>query len=648
MKIILNLTALVIFCFLSSSLSDGGYGYDIVLQAQTHALLRGDLALSHNLGGMLHDTAWRNGVQISFGLGPALLMMPFVGMARLAGFLSVGDRWIFFFYCAALFFFIQWTLTRMNYTWRVGFVVGCVVLFFEPFINLLVVRLASYDLAVAYLYLSTVAAGFLAALSVRSPSFGRLASLSLLSGALVLMRPTGIFYGVIIFAATLWSLRKQLSMKSVGGAVQVGLRRCRRHRLGPASTSTVATGIILLGLSLLFAVGPVLQLTINHARFGNFFEFGHGMVTSGQPLNDFDLKFFYPFRSEPLFSAAKDLFGAMFLSPLFNGFAFYLPHFFPGQSSTYRFHEFYFHTYGLGDLGLLIAAWCFQWKAKTNRVLFYFSTLSFLVLALFYLRTPGMSSRYLSDFAPAFMFAFVGFFLILEDWKAGTSPRTHSMQWVLIVLLFFSVMGRNLIDPGDFTDELNTSQLHGKVYDIEEELREYLAGEKKAEARSVYNCQDRDGKYFDDVKGNGAGWHRKSCSVRHAVSLFLPSACCYEIDLRKDSILNGIPPRVRQAGLSMSLSPDSDLPKDGTSATQVGAFGTSAAQVGAFGTSADATGGIRLKYCLPSATAWKKPSDPISTVFFGFASESSHITFPHIWMNSVKAVECAGAIAEGR
>jgi hypothetical protein len=85
----------------------------------------------------------------------------------------------------------------------------------------------------------------------------------------------------------------------------------------------------------------------NLLRFGDGFEFGHRLnLQEGSLLGSiYATRFDYPFQAEPLWRAGRELLGALFASPKWNGSAWYATEIFAGQSPMVRWREFYFTTY---------------------------------------------------------------------------------------------------------------------------------------------------------------------------------------------------------------------------------------------------------------------------------------------------------------
>jgi hypothetical protein len=70
------------------------------------------------------------------------------------------------------------------------------------------------------------------------------------------------------------------------------------------------------GLALLFAT--------NYFRFGSGFEFGHRLNLQSNLVGSmYATRFDHPFQEECLTSAARELFGALFLVQTLNGFNWY-------------------------------------------------------------------------------------------------------------------------------------------------------------------------------------------------------------------------------------------------------------------------------------------------------------------------------------
>jgi hypothetical protein len=111
---------------------------------------------------------------------------------------------------------------------------------------------------------------------------------------------------------------------------------------------------VAVGLGLFLLAGGLLYLT-NLARFGNGFEFGHRLNVQQLYGSLYATRFDHPFQQEPLASAARELFGWLFLDPKFNDSDYYRERFVPGQSATLRWREAYLTTYDLSYLAMILA-----------------------------------------------------------------------------------------------------------------------------------------------------------------------------------------------------------------------------------------------------------------------------------------------------
>ncbi len=185
----------------------------------------------------------------------------------------------------------------------------------------------------------------------------------------------------------------------------------------------------LIKASALFFFFPILLLILNYSRYGSFMEFGYSLNISSFDLNDYSLRFDYPYAKENLASAALELFGALFQEKFnITAFSFDLKYF-NLQSSLPRFREFLFPTYGQLDLAVLLfcflsGAYFFLFRLKRihtsipiksqlyNYLPLIVFTL-FILLACFYVYSPTMVSRYLLDFQLVINISYLFLFLSL-------------------------------------------------------------------------------------------------------------------------------------------------------------------------------------------------------------------------------------------
>lgn len=387
---------------LSSGLIDGWgrwYSPSPHYRHQTEALLRGELALSHSPNHTLHDLTWsQGGVHQVWGLGVPLWRLPFEAAARIAGLDAFPDRIAFAFALACWAAVVLGILrdasphpgagtSTTRWYLSAGLILVCPV-----FLQLCTSRFDVYEEAVAYEYL--FGTGLLAGLlrQIRAPSLRGTVALAAFAGLGPLIRPTLLFYGMGTLA----------SLVLVSPAA-----RTRRHLALAAAA---------------FAAGPLLVLATNQARFGHPMEFGHQLNLQHLFGSMYATRFDHPFIHEPMGSAARELLGLLFGTPEFNGHDFYRERFFEAQSPTLRWRELYLRTYDAGWLVGIVTGWLAAARSfallrapassagpeirhRCAMAAGICSAFAAALLFAFYLRNGVISSRYLTDFAPAFVAA---------------------------------------------------------------------------------------------------------------------------------------------------------------------------------------------------------------------------------------------------
>lgn len=543
-----QISILIILCYAFNftfynfpSWSVNGYTGSHLYQYQVDALLKGHLALSDSLKFMYQDTAWHNGVQLTFGIGAALLRLPlqFLVMSFAPG--SWPDKFYVIFYLAGIFLYGVSVLYR-NFEinkFAASTLMGC--FFALPvFSNLMFVRFECYEEACVYSNLMGIFSVLLAIDLVSKKSVRKFLFFSLVAGSLVLFRPTGIFVGLSVYGAYL-SLdgRKKLSRSLLA--------------LGCMAFSITASSVFL----------------VNFLRFGAPLQFGHGLVVNSSGLNSFALKFDNFYARVDIFSAIVELFSSIFLNPSLAGSLFYGKGFFVGQAPFLRFREFYFQTFGLFDLFLFLAAWFLPYssfisKCKTYplnahlviRMLSFGSALVFILDFLFYLKVPGISSRYISDFIPSYFMAVLSL-AIMSYYSASKFQKRlvyqgtfHVFLLSLILICFSGIDILQLNGPEGNQNDDYVRSIH---------LRSEADGGKDLETRSlafeappqIYNCPDSSPKprldFFADMPFNGSGWSRVSCKVGHFAILYFQYKKCLEVEYTIDSLewLAKFPARVK-------------------------------------------------------------------------------------------------------
>jgi glycosyltransferase involved in cell wall biosynthesis len=516
------------------------YSISMPFRSQTDALLRGELALSHNPADLANDLCWaQGGVQQVWGLGIPLWRLPFELVAKLFGFEGFPDR-------LALVMFITvvaYVVLRTWYTPLVGNVgrrtspshsrgncqvfliaLGAVglSLFFGPMVSLLLSRMLVYEEVMVYVYFYGIAllCGIISL--ARQPRWWRFILLCGLAGLGGLVRPTLIFYGVatVVIAMLIMLV-------------------CKRTKHGVLGGKRLFAQPLVTGL-LLFSLGGGLLLLTNRLRFGDGFEFGHRLNLQSDDFlpSVYSTRFDYPFARLSIASGLRELFGALFQIKELNGFDYYRQGFFEGQTPIFRWREFLFKTYdrfyaiGL-SLAFLEGVWmCWKWRHSRNTVidsfgegqcegpritalLILWATLVSAALGAFYSDTPAIASRYMLDFAPAFVAALVGLWMgVIEE----VAERKRSSKWLasLFCLTFIGWQGSDLLDR-----LINARSLcHSVSY---EEMRIFHSQTREVNARiplaSVYQLDSP--KNIVGIPFNGEGWDITNGNTKAAVELFV-------------------------------------------------------------------------------------------------------------------------------
>ncbi len=470
------------------------------LRDQTTAFLRGELSLSIHPENLGHDLCWTDqGVQQVWGLGIPLWQLPWEACARLLNKPPFPDRVAFALFLMLTAYVIMRTFVPDAFAQRdragpgpgqMSMALGATLGFlaFPPFLSLLSCRGAIFEEVLSYVYLfgALLASGTMAL--AKSPTWTRYWFLCALAGLGALIRPTLFFYGLATVATSSLVMGSHCAWQTAG----------RADSKKPAKVCmSISSFWVSLGLgAMLFVGGGGLLWFTNLLRFGDGFEFGHRLNLQRGTLfgSVYATRFDYPFSVEPMLRSARELSGALFRVHTFNSGNWYAEGIFGGQSPTVRWREFYFTTFHLGYVPLLILGWITggralykQWKhpplqnpesgnvpervsensnsmvgaevtrpqmlqksprlageevslltsptfqtrsetetpprdvseltkapeffngpgITTSGVLALWSMLAFVPLALFYMHTPVISSRYMMDFAPAFAAAIV-------------------------------------------------------------------------------------------------------------------------------------------------------------------------------------------------------------------------------------------------
>jgi hypothetical protein len=450
--------ALLFFCGIIPSWGKW-YSASPYAREQVRAFLRGDLALSHNPADLHMDLCWsEKGVQQVWGLGVPFWQLPFDVLSRVYGFSKFPDRialgifiaLVAFIVCRTWFSALARRETEKECHPPITAASGAVILFlfFAPLTYLLRSPLDHYGEPLVYVYYFGVllACGVIAL--ARNPKWGRFWLLCALAGLGGLIRPTLVFYGFATIAITglIMFCHERRESSEHGLKISHFFKFIRNSRL-------------LLGL-LLFVCGGGLLFITNYLRFGNGWEFGHRLNVSPALPSIYSTRFDYPFKHEPLAAAARELFGALFMANRFNGAGWYDQGIFTWQSPTIRKRGFDMTTCDLSYAVLLAAAWavCLWLAGKWLRsmiknrasnqqagnlqlpgylLLIMWSIVVTTLLAIFYLRVPVMSDRYMLDFSPAFASSLAG----LWWWSTETISKRAKHPKQIMVALFIALIG---------------------------------------------------------------------------------------------------------------------------------------------------------------------------------------------------------------
>jgi hypothetical protein len=513
---------------------------------QTEALLRGSLALSHNPLDLTHDLCWsEGGVHQVWGLGIPLWQLPFAALAKLFGWSPFPDRIALGLFIALVAYIVLRTcfgpllkgqpeLTSAEPAgtsrcqWFIALGVVMICLFFPPVINLMRYRMLVYEEVMVYVYFF----GILLLCGIielaHNPQWWRFWLLCCLAGLGGFIRPTLVFYGLATLAVT--------------GLVMVCDRRERWA--SAASPESFGKSIfdprLLCGLLLFLSGGGLLFIT-NYLRFGSGWEFGHRLNLQGGSLlpSVYFTRFGYPYSQVPLTKSLRELFGALFQEKNFSDLYWYAPNIFPGQGSTLRWREFSFTTYDISyvflvSLSWIVGAWAiWKWlRSFTSRarpplpmLTILWSAIASLPLIVFYMKIPVLASRYMIDFAPAFVAALAGlwYWAIEEVRQRVRNPQqTAGLLLVAFVLWQGSEIALakranpspNPLIKEAMSDPTSPSLPAGK--DVPEEYR--VGGPLTSSTNQ-------------SIQYNGAGWDSTSGSTRLCASFFVDSPKFLELEL---------------------------------------------------------------------------------------------------------------------
>ena len=496
------------FLLATRQLGCNAYSGNSAHRAQVDAFLSGRLALSPSPDALAHDLAWTpSGVQQVWGLGVAMWQTPFELVARVVGQDPFPDRIALLVFLALAWFVLLRAFHRADEPWWIGAGSALITGLLPAVIAMVRGRMGVYEETALYAYAAALILLGGLVVFARGPTRNRYLVLLLLAGATGLIRPTVWFYGV-------------------GTAVLATAIYVRAHgrRMLP---------IVALGTALFVAGGATLYAT-NAARFGAGTEFGHRLNLEALPGNVVATRFSYPFERTGYLDAATELAGSLFGLPTTSKRGFYARDLHVGQSSTVRWREYYFTTFSWPYLPLLLAGLVLTvlaWRRKSDeRWLGTWAVIGGLPIAVFYLHSPSISSRYELDLAPAIAALLVVTWRATAAWaiarkRGAIAADVLGALWLAAVLTSHA-RSRVATDLVDRTTAATAraalsrppSRSHDlpSVYDLADpKLESYL---------------DDDGKP-PELYLNGSGWDRATGRVAPAAHLFMTDPAFVEVEV---------------------------------------------------------------------------------------------------------------------
>ena len=538
--------AFALLVVLSSGLIDGWgqwYSPSSHYRRQTESLLRGTLALSRSPTDTTHDLTWsEGGVHQVWGLGVPLWRLPFEAVARVFGFQAFPDRLAFAAALALWAVIVLGLLTPAKHPsetseashGRNSLIVGLILLC-PVILELCNSRFDIYEEAVAYEYLfgTGILAGLLTHL--RSSTYRGAVLLALFAGLGPLIRPTLFFYGVGTVAALI--------------LVQPKARTLR--------------GIIAIGSA--FAMGPLLVLATNHLRFGHPMEFGHQLNLQHLFGSMYATRFDHPFQKEPLMSSARELIGLLFGTPDLNDFDLYRKGFFPAQSPTVRWRNLYLRTYDVSWLVGMVAGAGFAVRSirflrssapsgdRTRHqgavTAAIWSLCATIPLCGFYLRNEVISSRYLIDFAPAFVAALSALILGFDLPFRSVYARTKAMRVAAYGFIVWIAVEGLLTQPLPPRPQALTYPEWLSIHNRQDHAPRLRVGSLSTGSMPIGSVAPDSVPPFhvpwDGIPHNGVGWNKVTGDTASVVILFVDEPQFIRVDVHPPKNTSQAAPWVR-------------------------------------------------------------------------------------------------------
>jgi hypothetical protein len=495
---------------------------------QAQALLRGELAISRDPSALAADLCWsEQGVHQVWGLGVALWRIPFDLTAKLFGHWAFPDRFVLGAILSLTAFVVLSTLLypiqhEPGLSWLKNLGTVSILLMFPAFMKLLTLNESIYIEAIAYEYCCAclLVCGLVSL--TRRPRRRQFWLLCGLAGVAGMIRPTLQFYSISTVILAL--------------AVMISDFKRQKGTVTAISTSDFSLHRDLSIGAGLFCVGGFVLWWTNVVRFGSGFEFGHRLNVQGTDLagSMYATRFDHPFLQESWWRAMKELFGALFLIQRHNNTEYYAQHIFFGQSEMLRWRFISFDTFDLSCLALVVAGWATaiaflgqrvlgrRFGADQSRipaVLALWSLLSCLPIAVFYLHTPVIASRYMMDFAAAFAASTAAAWINLFEVCDTSKPGNRAVHIVMLVALFFWLGVEYAKNP-------HSRQLSVKL----EELPELaIVAKNRPNLPPSYKLGEVLTAF--GIPYNGTGWDSETGRVKPCVTFFLENPRFVELDM---------------------------------------------------------------------------------------------------------------------
>lgn len=521
-----------VFFFASDLIPEKGawYSSSFAHRYQTDAFLKGGLSLLPGTPLQLDYVLYDGAPHQVWGLGAPLMRLPFEILAKASGYSMFPDRitaaFYFLIFGLCIYFLTSFLLQNSKKPFR-SFSIACIsiittfcVMFFMPLFSLARTRFAVYEETVFY---GVIVSIFLLALVFIINSYSKRIPIWLISilifliGLTPLIRPTLIVYSVVTLGLILWHFR---------------------------DSKKLITLYILV-----FALGVGTVGATNYLRFEKFSEFGHGLNVDYDYINNHQLKFYAPFNSKnvAVSDAAKELVGTIFFNKLRNG-----SNFSDGlvlwQNDAIRFRNFYSFIFNPFHLGLVIMSLLFgiyfiYSKLQKNKnasllITLYWGLGSFILMFLFYLYSPSLSSRYLVDFSGSiialmvFWIVYSGDFFDKKHWKYLFSS--------LIILVFFSVCALSV------SKEFFKFQTPSRTLSYENAMTEgYTNQPTYLESDGEYRIGEVITQY--ESFSNGTGWDIETGNTNSNILLFMRNIGDIEIEFE------GICEKIRESSIKAKI-----------------------------------------------------------------------------------------------